>query len=458
MTTTPTAPPQPPNDEAQGTLTTGARPKRRRLKGMLIGLFFIALVGSIGAGFALGYIPKSIVSDFLDNLTPPTSSSAGHAESSPKAPEPIKPWDGLVTVEKTGRDGMGVATTKALPQTEPIRLELLGKTEYDSDTLSRIRFMFKGRVDHVYTTVGQTVKKGDPLIDLYSTELAEAKSAYEIKQIQWAYDKNLLDTREPLLKVNAISSQQYAETRNAEMKSRRDYEVARDKLMVYGLNEAEVNAIKDQNGAQKARMTLRSPADGIVITRDVVAGNLYDDDDTLLVLSPLDHLWVWGNVFESDLDMVKIGQTWNIEFPFLNHKLRGTVEYISNRVDPGTHAVRVRTSVPNPEGRLKSDMLVRGMLEIPPGPGRTVIPRTALVVADRHYYVFVQSSGSPDRFERRPVQVAQEKDDYALIDHGLNPGETVVSVGSLLLAQLYDDLRTVQTGAPPGGGPSVDEH
>ena len=107
----------------------------------------------------------------------------------------------------------------------------------------------------------------------------------------------------------------------------------------------------------------------------MVPGNLYDDNDTLLVIAPLDRLWVWGNVFESDMDLVKLGQPWEIRFPFLEEKLQGKVEYISNRVDPNTHAVRVRTSIPNPEGRLKSDMLVRGMLEIPPAPGRSRHPQ-----------------------------------------------------------------------------------
>ena len=89
---------------------------------------------------------------------------------------------------------MGIATTTAKPQTEPIRLELLGTTEYDTDNFTKIRPLFKGRVDKVYTTVSQTVKKGDPLIDLYSTDLAEAKSTFEITRIQWIYDKNLLDS------------------------------------------------------------------------------------------------------------------------------------------------------------------------------------------------------------------------------------------------------------------------
>ena len=203
-------------------------------------------------------------------------------------------------------------------------------------------------------------------------------------------------------------------------------------------------------------MTLRSPASGIVIARDVVVGNLYDEDDTLLTIAPLDHLWVWGNVFESDLDLVQIGQSWEIQFPFMTRKLQGKVEYISNRVDPGTHAVRVRTSIPNPEGRLKSDMLVRCMLQIPPTPGWSVIPRTALIVADGRYYVFVKSAGKIDVFERRAILLAQEKDDHVVVEEGVKEGDEVVRVGGLLLNQLYEDRKVVQTGAPRGEGPDAD--
>ena len=88
---------------------------------------------------------------------------------------------------------------RSKPQDEPIRLELLGTTDYITDTLTKTRSMFKGRVDKV-SCHGQPerCKKGDPLIDLYSKDLAEAKSVFEIEHIQWIYDKNLLETREAI--------------------------------------------------------------------------------------------------------------------------------------------------------------------------------------------------------------------------------------------------------------------
>jgi membrane fusion protein, heavy metal efflux system len=403
-----------------------------------LALIFTALGG--GGGYFAWRYPKAL-QGVLTAITARVEAKPA-VGASPAAPsKPLGQWDGLLDLSDDQRTSMGIETAPVEPQIEPISIELLGTTDYISDVLGKVRPLFEGRVDAVHVLVGQAVKKGDPLVDLFSTELAEAKSVYEIERIQWLYDKRLLEIREALLKTHTVSQQLYDETKNNEMKNRREFEVARDKLLVYGLTDEEVEGIEKQAGADKARLTLRSPIDGVVITRDVVVGNLYDHSDTLLVVAPMDRLWVWGNVFESDLDLVELGQPWEIRFPFLQERMRGKVEYISNRVDPGTHAVRIRTSIPNAQGKLKSDMLVQGSLEIPPKPGRTTVRRTAVVVNEDGAYVFIERTDG--RFERRTVDLAQEKDNYVVLDSGLEVGEQIATVGSLLLEQMYEDTAIV---------------
>ena len=55
--------------------------------------------------------------------------------------------------------------------------------------------------------------------------------------------------------------------------------LAKDKLLVYGLTEEEIKNAPNEDGVQKAKMTLRSRADGVVVKRDVVPGNYYDSKD-----------------------------------------------------------------------------------------------------------------------------------------------------------------------------------
>ena len=404
-----------------------------------------ALGGVAGAGAAGLFDARSALATLRDLAVRPSKPPVGAA---PTLEEEVieTPWDGLVRLSQPAREAVGIRAVPVEPQTEPMGLDLLGTTAYDASTLTRVRPLFTGRADAVFAKAGDVVKKGDPLVELYSTDLADAKNAYELKKTQWEYDQGLVENREALTKTGAVSELVFRETKNAERKSRRELDLARDDLLVFGLTPQEVEHVDVEEGAEKARMILRAPADGVVVTRLAVPGNLYDHDDTLMEIAELDHLWIWGNVFESDLELVELGQEWEVEFPYLKRKLMGEVAYITDHVDAVTHAVRIRTSVPNPDRRLKADMLVRGHLQIPPEEGRVVVPRDALIVADGAAYVFVRHDDDPGAFERRTVGVVYEKDDLAVLDRGVEPGEQVVSVGALILAQTYEDLWTVHAG------------
>ena len=350
-------------------------------------------------------------------------------------------------------------------QTEPIKLELTGRTAYNENTLNRIRPRFDTLVERVLVEKGQHVKKGDPLVDLHSTDLAKAKNEYQTNYVQWLHDLRLVKLREPLVRTGAISQQTWVDTQNDENKSRLLYMTSRENLVVLGVPEEEIDPLiadlgespdTDQKKLQKiqdkAKLTFRSPVDGIVIQRDVVAGNLYDNSNVLMVIAPLNELWVWVNVYERDQGKVALGQRMVIQFPFLEQPAYGKVEFVSSEVSRESRAVQARASIPNPGGRLKSDMLVKAALEIPPVKGQTVIPRLAMVVINGDEYVFVRKSSSAaqgiDKFERRKVVVTQENSDFVVIASGLAAGEMVATSGSLILAQLYEDLQMVATGMP----------
>lgn len=419
----------------------GKQSRRRRSFGLWILLLLIAGAG-LGA-WKFGWFTAPQV---------PTVATA--LQSAPST----STWDGMVTLNEKQQAAMGVTFAPVAAQEKPVQLPLVGTTKYDEDRLSRVRIMFRARVDKVHIRTGQTVKTGDPLIDIYSTALADAKSEYEISRIEWEYSDRLAKTRESLRKQQSISEQLYLETRNELLRRARELNIAKDRLLIFGLSEEEIAAIDSQEGSEKARMTVRAPADGVVVDRQVVVGNLYDENDTLLVVTPVDHLWVWGNVYESDIDVVRLGQTWEIQFPFLHQTIPGHVDYISNHVDPTTRAVRIRTSIPNPDGRLKADMLVSGALQIEPGADRTIVPRSALVVAGERAYVFVRTPQSIDKFQRRSVTVVHETATDAILESGIAPGDEVVTTGALILAQLFEDCRVCTTGLPEaavGGIPTI---
>ncbi|MEI8367288.1 MAG: hypothetical protein WCJ31_02565 [Planctomycetia bacterium] len=124
----------------------------------------------------------------------------------------------------------------------------------------------------------------------------------------------------------------------------------------------------------------------------------------------------------------------------------GLVDYVANQVDPLTRALRIRGSIPNADGHFKSDQLVRVFVKNPHRPGSTVIPRRSVVTEDGETFVFVQRPEAPDRFERRVVELDHEFSDRVIVAKGLAPGEQVVVVGGLVMAQIHEDQLAAETG------------
>lgn len=437
----------------------------------------IALVAFAGVGGAvyLSGVSKAYVKGALkhvEHVIVPTEAAVSKADL--VKVDADRPWNHEIKLTAEEERALGIGVTTVSAQTDPIQLELTGRTAYDPDTLTKIRPRFDTLVEQVHASLGQTVKKGEPLVELHSTELAAAKSDFQEKYVQWQHDLKLFNLRQELVKTGAISKQLWVDTINDEKKTRLEYTLARDRLQILKVPDEEIEPLlgplrdvdskvdAKPTGTQfgnienKAKMTLVSPVDGIVIEREVVPQNFYETSTVLMVIAPLDHLWVMVNVYELDQDKVKVGQTLEIQFPFLAEKIEGKVQYVANEVSKETRAVKIRASIPNPGARLKSDMLVKAILDIPPKAGQTRIPRLAMVSAGGNDYVFVRKpreandkdskNQTVDRFERRVVEVAQENHDKVIISAGLKAGEEIVTLGSLILAQLYDDALTVATG------------
>ncbi len=369
-------------------------------------------------------------------------------------PKAMPHWNGLVEIAPKQLEAIGLETAEIQPQTEPTRLEINGSTAYDPNTQIQIRPRFTSLIDKVYVTLGTEVKAGDPLVDVFSAELAAAKSDYEKAQAYWLHDKKELERAERLFhdKPPAISEKEYLGIANDEKVSRAEAKVAADKLIVYGVPAAEIPRVPNEVGTEKAKMTLLAPAGGVVIRKEVVQGNRYNDTDVLLVIAPLDHFWVWGNVYPSDATRVAIGQRWVVRCPMLDKEVVSTIESITSEIAQDTKTVRIRTEIPNVGGRLKADLLVGGYVEIPPVPGRVVIPRPAMVSGDGADYVFVArprtDEKEPLQFERRTIRVVEEYHDKVIVSEGLQAGDIVATRGSLLLSQMYEDAATVEPAAP----------
>ena len=117
----------------------------------------------------------------------------------------------------------------------------------------KIRPRFDCLVEKVYVGRGFQVKKGDPLADLFSIELARAKNEYLAARVQKENDQRNLDVRKKLVETAAISTQTWLDTQNAASKSNLAYQTARDNLLLLGLNETVDRPTSTRKRASRRR-------------------------------------------------------------------------------------------------------------------------------------------------------------------------------------------------------------
>ena len=427
-------------------------------------VLLLAVLAAIGTWLTLDDRARARVESLWRRL-PTSVAHAGEVHSSKTwTPDlsPKPPWDHRIVLSPDQVQGIGLKTALVEKQTLPTVLRLTGTTDYDPAKLTTVRTQFDSRVDNVLVDLGSVVQVGTPLLELFSADLAVAKNEYETAISQHARDKKVLDNKSPLAETNSIPRKDLIEAQNDEAKSLLLMKLAKDKLLVFGLTEKEIAEVPNEDGVKKAKMTLRSRSAGSVIKRTVVRGDYYDSKGELMQIAPLDRLWVRGTVSELDADKVQKDQKLTVVFPYSSLTIESQVEYIDKAIDMETRSARFRTSIPNPEGKLKAAMFVRVMLQVAPKDGQTVIPRGAMVSVDRVDFVYVKVPGKDYIFERRPIVIAKENNDFVLVSQPVNghrellAGDEVVSTGSLILEQMYEN-RVMVEGEFLTAQPELDE-
>ena len=243
--------------------------------------------------YAVGMSRARQEAAWILSFGPKYVSSPGEAagESMQSEPKSAAPWDGFVRVKVDDAKAIGLLLHTVEPQVEPINLPLMGRTDYDPNTLSKIRPHFdtsRGKgPGHAWRQSQERFR----LVDLFSTDLAAAKNDFQTAYVQWQHDLRLLKSREKLFAEKAIAEQVLVDSKNDESKSRLNYTTAKEKLLVFGVPEEDINPLlKNLAGDADTAGTARnqrqgqddalSPVEGIVIQRDAVPGNLYDNDDS----------------------------------------------------------------------------------------------------------------------------------------------------------------------------------
>jgi Cu(I)/Ag(I) efflux system membrane fusion protein len=335
----------------------------------------------------------------------------------------------VLDVEAGRRIGVGFATVELRPL--PLSVRAVGTIVYDETRLVTVNPKVEGWVEllHVDFT-GAPVSAGDPLLEVYSPMLVSAQE-------------------ELILAARLVAE---AAPGRAADNAAQLLESSRRRLAYWDIPEDEIRRI-EQSGEPTKTLTLRAPASGIVVEKNVVQGDRIMPGMTLYRIADLSRVWIEADVFEKDLGLIAEGQRALTTFEaFPGQEFTGRVTYVYPTVSMQSRTARFRLELANPGLALKPGMYASITLQVPPAEPTTVVPRSAVIETGERALVFVQSADGTLR--PREVTVGRTSGQLTQILAGLEAGEQVVSSAAFLvdaesnLGTMTGDLRGAAAGTP----------
>ncbi len=180
-------------------------------------------------------------------------------------------------------------------------------------------------------------------------------------------------------------------------------------------------------------MTFRSPIDGAVIEKPIVAGDAVQAGMRALRIVDHRELWVDARIFEQDLTSVRVGQPVRVTLASRpGEAIEGRISFLHPMVDPATRTVTARLTVPNPSLTLRPGMFATVEIESELAPSALLVPRAAVIDSGTENVVFLAHPGG--RFEPRRVTLGSGGNGGVVeVLDGLAPGDLVVTSGQFLL-------------------------
>src|SRR5438093_11752685 len=397
------------NDEA----TQQIIPHPRRGRTWLI----LSLLIIVAAGTSLYFYKRSSdgAKAAANNAASPAAGSGMTAMPAPNSTAADSNASiGQIYIAPERQQLIGVKTASAEMKSITKEIRTVGRVAYDETKITHIHTKVSGFIEDVFADyVGKTVKAGEPLFTIYSPDLVATQQEYLL-----ALKSNAL------LKDSAFPWVSSGSTNLLE--------AARQRLLLWDITPAEIQALEQRGVVQRA-LTIQSHVSGVVTERQAYHhGRYVTPEMDLYTIVDLSSVWVLGQVNESDLPSVKVGQTVQIELPYSStvNRRQGRIVFISPTLDPKTRAAEVRVEFPNPDLTFKPDMFVNFKLSVPLGRQLT-IPADALLDTGTLQYVFVDRGQG--YFEPRMVKVGARTENVVAIEDGLKAGDQVVTAANFIL-------------------------
>ncbi|MBI3606602.1 MAG: efflux RND transporter periplasmic adaptor subunit [Nitrospirae bacterium] len=337
--------------------------------------------------------------------------SGGNMAGMKMDPGAKDPGQAPVTLSPTRRQTIGVKTGVVERRPFETTIRAVGIVAYDERRVKQVNLRVAGWVTNLAVNyTGQSVRAGEPLLTIYSPELAATQAEYRLaRRTQARIGQSAMEP----IRVGADAQVQ----------------AAAERLRRLNVSEEQIEALENQE--PRPETTLVAPISGVVMKKMALQGGYATPDMPLYEIADLSTVWVHAQVYEQDLSLVALGREAEVTLAaYPNEVFRGRVVFIDPVLAPETRTTPVRMEIPNPDLRLKPGMYGDVTIRVQAEPVLAV-PREAVLDSGTRTLAFLDRSDG--RFEPRDIKTGRTFGDYTEVIEGLQAGDTIVTSGTFLI-------------------------
>jgi cobalt-zinc-cadmium efflux system membrane fusion protein len=338
---------------------------------------------------------------------------------------------GVVKADESLFEGGLLTKGRAEKRRLEVPLKLTGEVQFDERRVAHVSSQAEGVIRKVDVNLGDQVKRGQALVQISSVMIGEAQASLVAAESVLELAKRNHDRVQTLRQENIASEREL-------LGAQQELEVARIRV------RAERNKLRTLGAGSQGGIVLRAPMDGTVLQLHAVAGEVARAEESLGTIGDNGGVWVWADLYERDLALVKHAQAKKalaatVEVKgYPGQEFQGVVDFVSPSMSEASRTVKLRIAVPNPKGELLAGMFAQVNVFIPGDEEVLAIPSQAVVEDEGRVFVFVHHH--EDYYLRRPVKVGRAFSGFVEVSEGLSGDKVVVANGAFLMKS--DVLRS----------------
>jgi membrane fusion protein, heavy metal efflux system len=300
-------------------------------------------------------------------------------------------------------------------------ITLTGQVDFNQDHIIKLFPFISGTIQGVQVVLGDYVQQGQVLGTIKSPEMAGYSNDLVNAESNLRVASKNLDKTKDMYKSGLAS---LTDSLSAEA----TYQQAQSELN-------RVNRVLNINGGNtQGEFLIKAPISGFIVEKNITNNTSIraDNSSSLFTISDLKNVWIWANVYESNISSIHMGD--NVDVTTLSYPgkvFKGKVDKIMNVLDPTNKVMKVRVALNNPDYALKPQMFASVTVTSTENKVALCIPSHALIFDHSQYYILVYKSNDDVRIT--PVSIINSIGEKTFISAGVQEQDKIIGSQAILI-------------------------